>query len=299
MPRAAQHRRTAGRILAALLFCALTLAPAAPSALAAPAGTPAQARPAQSPPSLAAAPTGLEAPAPSSVLPSTSSLTSASPAPSSLSPQGSEASPGTAPEKAPRPKVFGTVSFRMSLEKQKNWLSVLERNRKSPIFQESRQLSRSATWGQLRASMQGRPRLEMLREVSRFWNAWPYRSDLELWKKSDYWAIPEEFLRRSGDCEDYCIAKYFTLRELGIPADDMRLVVVTETIRGTPHAVLLVFDGQEAFILDNLTDAVRPMHRVRNYRPHFSLNENGRWMHVKAKPAKASREKENAKKTAR
>ncbi len=187
----------------------------------------------------------------------------------------------------------------MSLEKQKNWLSVLERNRKSPIFQESRQLSRSATWGQLRASMQGRPRLEILREVSRFWNAWPYRSDLELWKKSDYWAIPEEFLRRSGDCEDYCIVKYFTLRELGIPADDMRLVVVTETIRGTPHAVLLVFDGQEAFILDNLTDAVRPMHRVRNYRPHFSLNENGRWMHVKAKPAKASREKENAKKPAR
>jgi len=276
MPRAAQHRRTAGRILAALLFCALPLAPSSlPSALAAPA---------QGPPSLASVPSGLEAPAPSSLSPEKN----APPAPGS-----------SAPEKAMRPKVFGTVSFRISLEKQKNWLSVLERNRKSPIFQESRQLSRSATWGQLKARLQGRPRLEMLREVSRFWNAWPYRSDLELWKESDYWAIPEEFLRRSGDCEDYCIAKYFTLRELGIPADDMRLVVVTETIRGTAHAVLLVFDGQEAFILDNLTDAVRPMHRVRNYRPHFSVNENGRWMHVKAKPAKASQEKENAKNPAR
>ena len=190
-------------------------------------------------------------------------------------------------QKSSRPAIFGTVSFRLPLKKQESWISVLRRNAESPIFAEKRQLSRSMTWGQLRDKVDGLPLLDKLRAVNRFWNAWPYRTDLELWKKKDYWATPAEFLRRSGDCEDYCIAKYFTLRELGVPADDMRIVVVTETIRGMAHAVLLVFHGQEAYVLDNLSEAVRPMRRVRNYQPHLSVNENGRWMHVQARtPAK-------------
>ena len=125
----------------------------------------------------------------------------------------------------------------------------------------------------------------MLDVVNRFWNGWPYRADAEVWGQEDYWAAPAEFLSRSGDCEDYCIAKYFTLRELGVPADAMRIVIVRETIRGRAHAVLAVYDGPQVHILDNLRDQVRPMRRVRNYQPHFSVNENGRWMHVKAKPA--------------
>ena len=204
-------------------------------------------------------------------------------------PAETEAKAPESVQKSAYPKIFGTVSFRLPLKKQENWLSVLRRNAEAPIFAEKRQLSRSTTWGQLRDSVQGLPLLDKLRAVNRFWNAWPYRSDLELWKKQDYWATPAEFLRRSGDCEDYCIAKYFTLRELGVPADDLRIVVVTETIRGRAHAVLVVFRGQEAYVLDNLSEAVRPMRRVRNYRPHFSVNENGRWMHVQARtPAKKS-----------
>lgn len=209
---------------------------------------------------------------------------------------------GAQPSKASAPKIFGSVAFRMSLKKQQNWLSVLERNQKSPVFSEQRRLARGVTWEQLRQRLSGLPRLDILREVNRFWNAWPYRSDREVWKKEDYWAIPAEFLQRSGDCEDFCIAKYFTLRELGLPACDMRIVVVKENIRNIAHAVLVVFDGSDAYVLDNLSDNVRPMHRVRNYTPHFSVNEEGRWMHVKAKPAPrgtAAGESIHGKKTAR
>ena len=176
------------------------------------------------------------------------------------------------------------MSFRLPLKKQENWLSVLRRNAEAPIFAEKRQLSRSTTWGQLRDSVQGLPLLDKLRAVNRFWNAWPYRLDSEVWGREDFWASPAEFLSRSGDCEDYCIAKYFTLRELGVPAGDMRIVVVRETVRGAVHAVLAVYEGRQVHILDNLVEHVRPMRRVRNYEPYFSVNENGRWMHVKAKP---------------
>ena len=183
-----------------------------------------------------------------------------------------------------RPHLFGTVAFRRPLEKQKNWLSVLSRNAEASIFTDEKTLTRSTTWKELKAKAQGQPFRQMLDVVNRFWNAWPYRLDKEVWGQEDFWASPAEFLARSGDCEDYCIAKYFTLRELGVPADDMRIVVVRESIRGVAHAVLAVYEGPQVHILDNLSEYVRPMRRVRNYQPVFSVNENGRWMHVKAKP---------------
>lgn len=197
------------------------------------------------------------------------------------------------PDARPRPLLFGTVEFRRPLEKQKNWMDVLRRNAENPIFEDGKRLSRSTTWKELRKKAQGRPLKEKLDAVNRFWNAWPYRLDREVWGRDDWWAAPAEFLSRSGDCEDYCIAKYFTLRELGVPADDMRIVVVRETVRGVAHAVLAVYEGRQVHILDNLVEHVRPMRRVRNYRPHFSVNEKGRWMHVKAKPSKEGKAREN------
>ena len=188
------------------------------------------------------------------------------------------------PAQGARPHLFGTIDFRRPLGKQQNWLSVLSRNASSPIFLEEKHLTRSTTWKELKGRAQGQPLKAMLDVVNRFWNTWPYRADKEVWGQDDFWATPAEFLQRSGDCEDYCIAKYFTLRELGVAADDMRIVIVRETIRGIAHAVLAVYEGQQVHILDNLSDHVRPMRRVRNYQPVFSVNENGRWMHVKAKP---------------
>ena len=157
-----------------------------------------------------------------------------------------------------------------------------EKSEKADFFDEKR-FNSSTVWKDLKSRVKGKPLLEQLDIINRFWNLWPYRTDKEVYGKQDYWAAPYEFLAKSGDCEDYCIIKYYTLKELGIPVEKMRIVVVRETIRNIGHAVLAVYDGDDVYILDNLSDAVRPMERIRNYVPQFSVNEKYRWVHVKAR----------------
>jgi predicted transglutaminase-like cysteine proteinase len=114
----------------------------------------------------------------------------------------------------------------------------------------------------------------------RFVNGWEYRTDVANYGRSDYWATPFEFFRRSGDCEDYAIAKYRSLRLLGLPADQLRMVVVQDVVRDLPHAVLAVYLEDEVYILDNQTDAVLPQARVPHYVPYYSVNEVTRWAHT-------------------
>ena len=180
-------------------------------------------------------------------------------------------------------RLFGTVEFQMDLKKQQNWLSAIARNGKHPIFFDEKRFNSSTLWKDLKKRASDKPLMEKLNIVNKFWNMWPYRTDKELYGKQDYWAAPYEFLAKSGDCEDYCIIKYYTLKELGVSIDDMRIVVVRETIRNIGHAVLAVYDGDNIYILDNLSEDVRPAKRVRNYRPQFSVNEKHRWVHVKPK----------------
>lgn len=182
------------------------------------------------------------------------------------------------------PRLFGTVEFQMALTKPESWLAAMERNRRSPIFFDEKRFNASTLWKELKQKAEGKPFLEQLEIVNRFWNHWPYRTDKEVYGRNDYWAAPYEFLVKSGDCEDYCIVKYYTLKALGVPVDRMRIVVVRETIRNVGHAILAVYgEGDDIFILDNLSEAVRPAQRVRNYVPQFSVNEKHRWVHVKAR----------------
>ena len=182
-------------------------------------------------------------------------------------------------------KLFGTVEFRRPLATLPGWLDVLDRNAASPIFTPQRQFNRTTTWAQLRERTAGKSPRDVLRVVNSFWNTWPYREDIVNWGKPDYWAVPAQFLKKSGDCEDYAIAKYFTLKELGFPPEDMRIVVLRDTIRNLAHAVLVVYLDGEAYVLDNLSNVVQPHTRLRNYNPQYSVNENGRWTHIKGRPA--------------
>lgn len=108
-------------------------------------------------------------------------------------------------------------------------------------------------------------------------NSVPYKSDHALYGKEDYWATPDEFFKHGGDCEDYCIAKYYALREAGVPAEDMRLVIVQ--LRQASHAILTVKLGQETFVLDNNTNRIRKA-KVVAYKPVVSMNESGRFVHI-------------------
>ncbi|MGE4310886.1 transglutaminase-like cysteine peptidase [Desulfovibrio sp.] len=183
-------------------------------------------------------------------------------------------------------QLFGTVEFKRPLSSLPNWLDLLKRNAKDPIFIPGKYFKKNVTWDGFKEKVQGKSTMDLLRHVNSFWNTWPYKEDIVNWGVEDYWAIPAEFLKKSGDCEDYAIVKYFTLKELGISRENMRIVVVRDTVRNMAHAVLAVYMDGDAYILDNLSNAVLSHSRIRQYSPQYSVNEVGRWAHLKGRKVK-------------
>jgi predicted transglutaminase-like cysteine proteinase len=95
----------------------------------------------------------------------------------------------------------------------------------------------------------------------------------------DYWATPIEFLTRGGDCEDYAIAKYASLRALGFSADQLRVAIVQDKIKNVPHAILIIYSDAGNFVLDNQNKQVEPIEAVNRYQPIFSINSTSWWLH--------------------
>lgn len=113
-----------------------------------------------------------------------------------------------------------------------------------------------------------------------FWNRVPYYSDAEHWELPDYWATPVEMLASNGgDCEDYSIAKYFSLRELGVPAQNLRITYVRALKLNVAHMVLAYYPTPEAdpYILDNLTDKMQRASERTDLEPVYSFNDEDLW----------------------
>ena len=186
------------------------------------------------------------------------------------------------------PSLLGTSELRAeSLAALPKWQGVLRRIEQERSSYEACSRSSAdcpspsvAAWRSVIRSQIGRAPIDQLRAVNRFLNEWRYKPDDQNYGRRDYWATPLEFLRRSGDCEDYAIAKYVTLRELGFAPEQLRLVVVRDVVRDLAHAVLAVYLDDEVYILDNLTRAVLPQDRISNYVPYYSINEETRWAHM-------------------
>ena len=132
-------------------------------------------------------------------------------------------------------------------------------------------------WLQILTSAADLGRKEQLQAVNRFFNRWPYRSDREVYRVGEYWATPSEFMARSGDCEDYAIAKFFALRELGFGNDQLRIAIVYDRLRGIGHAVLAVNLDDDISILNNQTDTIAPPSRYENFVPWYLVNETTLW----------------------
>ena len=129
------------------------------------------------------------------------------------------------------------------------------------------------------------PVIEQLKRVNEFFNRRiRFDEDTQIWGQSDYWATPLETLAKgAGDCEDFAIAKYFSLLALGIPAEQMRLIYVKARIGGPgsaiqqAHMVLAFYTAPDAEpqVLDNLITEIRPASRRPDLQPVFSFNSNG------------------------
>ncbi|MCH7796297.1 MAG: transglutaminase-like cysteine peptidase [Proteobacteria bacterium] len=132
-------------------------------------------------------------------------------------------------------------------------------------------------WLQILTAAADLGRKEQLQAINRFFNRWPYRSDREIYRVGEYWATPSEFMARSGDCEDYAIAKFFALRELGFSNDQLRIAIVYDRLRGIGHAVLAVNLDDDILILNNQTDTIASPSRYENFIPWYLVNETALW----------------------
>ena len=122
--------------------------------------------------------------------------------------------------------------------------------------------------------------IEKLEAVNNFFNRMRFVSDLEHWGRKDYWATPIEFIATAGgDCEDFSIAKYFTLRELGVATEKLRLIYVKATSINQAHMVLGYYETPEAEpkILDNLERTIKPASLRPDLIPSYSFNGNSLW----------------------
>jgi predicted transglutaminase-like cysteine proteinase len=140
---------------------------------------------------------------------------------------------------------------------------------------------RVADWHVLMREKRDVPEMEKLESVNSFFNKLVFVDDLYHWGKEDYWATPREMLiSNGGDCEDFATAKYFTLRNLAVPDEKMRLTYVKSLKLKQPHMVLSFYrePTAEPLVLDSLIDAILFASERTDLLPIYSFNGQGYWL---------------------
>jgi predicted transglutaminase-like cysteine proteinase len=137
-------------------------------------------------------------------------------------------------------------------------------------------------WRNLLHSAKNLSEKDKLKQVNDFFNLNTlFVDDIIHWKVDDYWATPLEFLATgAGDCEDYAIAKYFTLKELGVDENKMRITYVKALSLNQAHMVLTFFTSPKSVpeVLDNLIPEIRPASQRADLLPVYSFNGTGLWI---------------------
>ena len=126
--------------------------------------------------------------------------------------------------------------------------------------------------------------LKKLKNVNDFFNKIRYKTDPKHWKRKDYWATPYEFLgTAAGDCEDYAIAKYFSLRKIGVPDNKLRIMYVKYKRKRSKfeqaHMVLTYHHkpGATPIVLDNINKKLKLATKRKDLKPIYSFNAGGLW----------------------
>jgi len=117
--------------------------------------------------------------------------------------------------------------------------------------------------------------LEKLEKVNDFFNQTPYAADKETWGESDYWATRYEFIGKDkADCEDYVIAKYFTLKELGVPPSKLFMTYAKSIRYKTAHLVLTYYETSRSvpLVLDNYNYKILPASKRNDLIPIYSFS---------------------------
>ncbi|KAA8995770.1 hypothetical protein FJU30_23430 [Affinibrenneria salicis] len=142
--------------------------------------------------------------------------------------------------------------------------------------------ARIRAWQQLFITQASADEKKQLAAVNQFFNdRLLFRDDIDIWRQTDYWATPIEALRKGmADCEDFAIAKYFTLRHLGVSGEKLRITYVKALSLNKAHMVLTWYPTPDAIplVLDNLTDKILPATQRQDLLPVYSFNGEGLWL---------------------
>jgi predicted transglutaminase-like cysteine proteinase len=137
------------------------------------------------------------------------------------------------------------------------------------------------SWRAAIERLQGGAGLELLTAVNSAVNKLiSYRDDMTAYGKVDHWATPMESLAGYGDCEDYALVKYLSLIELGLPHDQMRIVILKDNARNIGHAVLAVTLNERTYVLDNVIARPTLDSALTHYQPIYSFNQTRQWLNV-------------------
>lgn len=140
---------------------------------------------------------------------------------------------------------------------------------------------RLVAWEDLIISDNSQSDLEKLEKVNQFFNQMQFVDDIDHWGEKDYWATPIEFLgTQGGDCEDFTIAKYFTLKAMGVEEDKLNLTYVKALSYNVHHMVLTYYSTptSEPLVLDNIVTDINPASKRQDLLPIYSFNGTGLWL---------------------
>lgn len=144
--------------------------------------------------------------------------------------------------------------------------------------------NRIDSWHKFYAGLEGAAESEKVKGVNRSFNQIAFRSDADVWGKQEYWATPAEFLAAgAGDCEDFAIAKYFTLLRLGVDHSKLNLVYVKNLSGGRQASAHMVVSYQPdpyspVFILDSLTSEILQLEQRTDLLPVYGFGLSGLWL---------------------
>ncbi|SMR68919.1 Predicted transglutaminase-like cysteine proteinase [Marinobacterium sediminicola] len=147
---------------------------------------------------------------------------------------------------------------------------------------------RLTAWQNLLAEAAHLPESEKLETVNRFFNQVRFIDDRIHWGQEDYWATPVEFLiTNGGDCEDFSIAKYYTLKALGVAEAKMSLAYVKSLELNQAHMVLTYYSSPSAMpvVLDNLIGEIRPANQRPDLLHVYTFNGDSLWLSKKGRRA--------------
>lgn len=136
-------------------------------------------------------------------------------------------------------------------------------------------------WQDLIESIRAKTDVEKIGIVNHFFNQLRFVEDARLWAQEDYWATPLELLvNNGGDCEDFAIAKYVTLKASGVEDEKMRITYVKAIELDQAHMVLTYYPepNAEPLVMDNLTTDIKPASQRKDLVPVYSFNGEGLWL---------------------